>query len=421
MERLLQYVWKYKLYTQPYFITGSGQMVSIIDPGIANPHAGPDFFNAKIKIDQTVWIGNVELHLRASDWKRHGHHTDRVYDSVILHVVNDPDVVVHRMSGEIIPQITLSIPTSILENYTFLLTQDRGLPCQERIQEIERLYLVSWMEALVSERMERKTKDILTLLEQYKGDWNEIFYITLTRNFGFGTNSDAFERLAKSLPLRYIQKHKDNPLQIEALLFGQAGMLEEMNEDSYYLSLQKEYRFLQHKFNLHSLDSSQCKSLRIRPANFPHIKLAQLAALWLQEEFLFSAVLNQKGTEELRNLFRVTPSLYWETHYHFRYASIKKQKIMGDNALNILLINTVAPILFAYGIHCNLPEYTERALVLLESLPPENNSIITLFRRAGLSAEQAADTQALIQLKREYCEKNKCLYCRIGFKLLQKK
>lgn len=421
MERLLQYVWKYKLYTQPYFTTGNGQIVSIIDPGIANPHAGPDFFNAKIKIDQTVWVGNVELHLRASDWKRHGHHTDRVYDSVILHVVGDSDRVVHRMSGEIIPQITLSIPASILENYTFLLTQDSDLPCQERIQEIDRLYLVSWMEALVSERMERKTKDILALLEQYKGDWNEIFYIILTRNFGFGTNSDAFERLAKSLPLRYIQKHKDNLFQIEALLFGQAGMLDEMNKDTYYLSLQKEYHFLQHKFNLHSLDSSQCKNLRIRPANFPHIKLAQLAALWIQKEFLFSAILNERGTEELKNLFRVKPSLYWETHYHFRYASIKKQKVMGDNALNILLINTVVPILFAYGIHCNLPEYTERALVLLESLPPENNSIITLFRRAGLLAEQAADTQALIQLKRDYCEKKKCLYCRIGFKLLQKK
>ena len=421
MERLLHYVWKYKLYTEPYFTTANGQTVYVTDPGIANTNAGPDFFNAKIKIDDTMWAGNVELHQHASDWKLHGHHTDPAYDSVILHVVGDSDEPIRRMNGEIIPQIILSIPEKIQENYEFLLQQDTDIACLERIGEIDRLHMVSWMEALVGERMERKTEDILRLLQQYNGDWNEVFYITLTRNFGFGTNSDAFERLARSLPLRYIRKHRDNIKQIEALFFGQAGMLKEPLSDPYYLSLQQEYSFLRHKFNLQPMDDSQYKSLRIRPANFPHIKLAQLAALWTKHDSLFSALLEITDTEEMRKLLRIMPSPYWETHYHFRYASVKKEKLLGNNALNIFLINTVAPTLFAYGLHCKQPEYTERALTLLESLPPEQNSIISRFRRAGFPAEHAADTQALIQLKRMYCEKKKCLYCRIGFKLLQKK
>lgn len=421
MERLLHYVWKYKLYTQPDFVTADGQTVSVIDPGITNPHTGPDFFNAKIKIGTTVWVGNVDLHLRASDWNRDGHNTDCSYDSVILYVVTEADMPIRRTNGEIIPQIQLAIPDTIRKEYLLLTGSADELPCAGRVGEIDRLLLLSWMEALVSERMEQKTSTIFSLLSHYRGDWNEVFYVVLTRNFGFGINSDAFEWLARSLPFRYIQKHRDNPRQIEALFFGQAGMLDEQVTDAYYISLQQEYRFLQHKFNLIPMEGNDYKNLRVRPGNFPHIKLAQLAALWTQRESLFSEVLYAGAPESLRSLFRVCPSPYWDTHYHFRYASVKKQKLLGENALNILLINTVAPILFAYGTHSKRPECNEKALSLLEKLPPENNRIISLFRSAGFTTDHAADSQALIQLKRSYCEKKKCLYCRIGFKLLQRK
>jgi len=248
---------------------------------------------------------------------------------------------------------------------------------------------------------------------------NEVFYITLTRNFGFGVNNDAFERLAKSLPLRCIQKQRNSHSQIEAMLFGQAGMLEEENDDHYYRLLQREYDFLRHKFGLSPMEDFVFKNLRTRPVNFPYLKVAQLAALWVRYDTLFSAILEARSTGEIKKYFRIPPSGYWETHYHFRYASPRKEKTIGENALNILLINTVVPMLFAYGLHNKRPEYCERATRLLESIPPEKNTIVTTFYNAGITVRHAGDSQALIQLKREYCEKKKCLYCRIGFRMLK--
>lgn len=419
MERLLHYVWKYKLYGAPHLTTTAGLPVHVLDPGLANSNPGPGFFNARIRIGSTVWAGNVELSLKASDWIRNGRHTDPAYDSVILHVVLEADTTIRRMNGELIPQTELSIPAEIVTTYEFLLHHDSPAPCLHQAKRIDRLYLISWMEALLSERLERKTADILSLLTRYKGDWNEVFYIVLTRSFGFGANNDAFEQLARSLPLRYILKHRNNIRQTEALFFGQAGMLEESNPDDYYFALQQEYRFLKHKFDLFPMPESSYRNASVRPGNFPHIKLAQLAALWSGHESLFSAVLHTYDLKSLQNLFRTEPSAYWETHYHFRYPSVRKSKPLGENALNILLINTVVPILFAYGLHTRLPEYNEQAIALLEKLPPEQNSIVASFRSAGFQTDHAADTQALIQLRHAYCEKKKCLACRIGFKLLQ--
>lgn len=420
MERLLHYVWKYKLYAASQLITTTGCPVSVIDPGIQNTDAGPDFFNAKIKIGNTLWAGCIEIHDRASDWVVHHHDKDKAYDSVILHVTGCCDTAVCRTTGELIPQLILPVPDSVTRNIDWLLYRESSFPCAGFIREIDSLFISSWLAALLGERLERKTQDIFNLLDQYKNDWNEVFYITLTRNFGFGVNSDVFERLAKSLPLSCIRKQRGSHSQVEALLFGQAGLLEEDGDGHYYRLLQREYRFLSHKFGLTPLDESLFRSLRIRPVNFPCLKLAQLASFWVQYDTFFSVILDAVSPGQIKRYFRILPSGYWETHYHFHYASAKKEKPVGENAINILLINTVVPILFAYGQRNKQPEYCERAIRLLESIPPEANSIVSAFCQAGIRVHHAGDSQALIQLKREYCEKKKCLYCRIGFRFLKR-
>lgn len=421
MERLLHYVWQYKLYGSPEQTTTEGGAFTILDPGIHNTDAGPDFFNAKLKCNETVWVGNIEIHIRASDWLKHGHHTDKAYDSVILHVVEKSDAVIYRTNGEVIPQVELVIPDYIKQNYVSLLEQARGVPCLNRLNKLSSFELSAWMVALLSERLERKTNDIYNHLAQHANDWSETFYIILCRSFGVGINSDAFEYLAKSLPLRILLKHRDQPIQVEALLFGQAGLLDDIHSDTYYQTLQTEYRFLQHKYQLKPVTGSLYKTMRIRPANFPHIKLAQLAALYVQCDTLFSRMMECKDAQSMRSLFRINTTSYWDTHYHFRCVSTKKDKTTGENFLNIVLINTVAPLMYAYGMQHNHLELQSTAIELLENLPAEVNSITTMFKKAGCRLEHAGDSQALIQLKRMYCEQKKCLYCRIGFRLLSEK
>ena len=420
MEDILHYVWKYKLYSPVGLVTAEGVPVVVIDPGIRNTDAGPDFFNAKIRIADTTWAGSIEIHEKASDWMRHKHDKDKAYDSVVLHLVGRDDAVVCRTTGERIPQAVLSVPENVRQNIDWLMHREVTIACYHQIRSVEPILLTSWMNALLCERLERKTGDIFRLLEQYQDDWNEVFYIVLTRTFGFGINNDAFERLAKSLPFRYIRKQRNSISQIEALLFGQAGMLEGEGDGHYYSLLKQEYSFLRKKFGLKVLDDPLFRNLRLRPANFPYLKLAHLAALWHKYDTLFSIILDGGGVEEIKQCLCVPPSDYWETHYHFRYASPHKEKLPGDNALNILLINTVVPFLFAYGQKNNRPEYGERSISFLEGLPPEKNTIVSTFKDAGMEVRHAGDSQSLIQLKREYCEKKKCLYCRIGFCLLKR-
>jgi Protein of unknown function (DUF2851). len=419
MERLLHYVWKYKLYGVAPLKTTKGKALQIIDPGIANNDAGPDFFNAKIRIDHTLWAGSVEIHEKASDWLLHHHDRDKAYESIILHVTGCNDLELERPSGEHVPQLVLTIPESVKRNIEWLLYRDTALPCQAHIYTLDSLHIRSWLDALLSERLERKTKDILSLLEHYKNDWNEVFYIILTRSFGFGINSDAMERLARSLPLHCIQKQRGSCSQVEAMLFGQAGMLTEKKGDAYYRFLQQEYNFLSHKYGLTSIDHSVFRNLRLRPYNFPYLKIAQLAAIWIQHDTLFSIMLNANNMGEIKKHLRLSPSEYWTTHYHFNIESAKKEKLLGENAMNTLIINAVVPIFFAYGLHNKLPEYCEKATHILQYLPPEKNTIASAFNMAGITCNNAGDTQALIQLKREYCEKKKCLFCRIGFRLLK--
>jgi len=422
METLLHYVWKYKLYNPETLVTLSGNPVLVIDQGVHNTHAGPDFFNAKIRIGNEIWAGNVEIHSYASDWMKHGHHTDKAYNSVILHVVEHSNAEVYAEDGHLISQLILKIPEKIRENYEYLLSRETFVPCLSQIRDVPKLYLTDWMNALLVERLGRKTDDLQKLLKDYKGDWGEVFYITLSRNFGFGINNDAFERLAKNLPLKLILKHKDSALQVEALFFGQAGLLNEDSEakDDYYRFLQKEYDFLRKKYDLKPLEAHIFKNLRMRPNSFPHIKIAQLAALVRTQEALFSKMFELEDTQSLRNLFMSELTEYWNTHYLFGKNSPKRKKLIGLSAQNVILINTVVPVLFAYGRAKKQSYLQEKAIRLLDLIKPESNYIINEFAKVGICPCHAGDSQALIQLQKEYCEKKKCIFCRIGHKLLSK-
>jgi len=422
METLLHYVWKHKLYEPCELLTEGGISFEVIDPGMYNSNAGPDFFNAKIRMDGKTWVGNIEIHTVSSEWYKHQHEKDKAYDSVILHVAKTVDATeIRDTSGRIIPQWRMKIPERIQANYLFLLNNDTSIPCLGKISKIPEVYLSDWKNALLIERLERRTDNLFQLLEEHKDDWNEVFYIMLSRNFGFGINNDAFERLAKSLPLKIIRKHQNSIMQVEALFLGQAGLLEEAeSEDAYFTELQKEYAFLRKKYKLNPLESHIFKSLRIRPNNFPHIKIVQLAGIIRKKQGLFSNVLTISELEPLYSLFISETAEYWLTHYHFEKTSAKRTKNLGLSAIQLLIINTVVPVFFAYGKKKSMETYTERAIRFLESLKPESNSIITLFSHAGIQIQNACDSQALMQLKREYCEQKKCIYCRIGHQLLAK-
>lgn len=421
MEQLLHYLWKYRLYRPSGLTTTQGDTLEIIDPGLENTDAGPDFFNAKIRINGTVWAGSVEIHQKASDWLAHGHSADKAYGNVILHVVETDDGTVFRQNGEAIPQLVLPIPEQVIDNMEWLLTRDSPVACLERLPAIDPVFRLQWMDALLAERLERKTDDILHWLDLYQKDWNEVFYILLCRNFGFGVNSDAFERLARSLPLKCILKQRPSASQVEALFLGQAGLLNDSNGNChhYYRLLQQEYSFLRKKYGLEPLEPHIFRNLRLRPDATPHIKLVELAAIWIRHDTLFSSVLSARTPRELKDFFRVPASAFWDTHYNFLRPSPHRKKQLGENALNMLLINTVVPLMFAYGLYHRMDEHKARALRLLASIPPEQNSIISLFSQVGMKPRNAGDTQALIQLKRNYCEQKKCLYCRLGFQLLK--
>ena len=421
MEQLLHYLWKYRLYRPSGLTTTQGDTLEIIDPGLENTDAGPDFFNAKIRINGTVWAGSVEIHQKASDWLAHGHSADKAYGNVILHVVETDDGTVFRQNGEAIPQLVLPIPEQVIDNMEWLLTRDSPVACLERLPAIDPVFRLQWMDALLAERLERKTDDILHWLDLYQKDWNEVFYILLCRNFGFGVNSDAFERLARSLPLKCILKQRPSASQVEALFLGQAGLLNDSNGNRhhYYRLLQQEYSFLRKKYGLEPLEPHIFRNLRLRPDATPHIKLVELAAIWIRHDTLFSSVLSARTPRELKDFFRVPASAFWDTHYNFLRPSPHRKKQLGENALNMLLINTVVPLMFAYGLYHRMDEHKARALHLLASIPPEQNSIISLFSQVGMKPRNAGDTQALIQLKRNYCEQKKCLYCRLGFQLLK--
>jgi len=422
MEELLHYVWRHKMFPLKPMKTTEGKNLEVIDPGLPNHNAGPDFFNAKLKIDGMMWVGNVEVHMRASDWNTHGHQQDPLYNNVILHVVEVDDSEITRADGEKIPQLVLACPQEVKERYNDLKRTESFPPCYAILPTLSKITVHSWFSALQVERFQQKAEAILARLHRMDEHWEDAFMVTLARNYGFGLNGDAFEQWASRLNFGAINKHRDNLFQVEAFFFGQAGLLNDSLDDEYYTKLKHEYLYLRQKFSLvDPVDESSWRMLRLRPGNFPHVRIAQLANLYHQSESLFSQIIEAENIECIKSLLSVQPSAYWKEHYVFGKKSASSDKQMSDNTLNLILINTIIPLLYAYGMHRSSDALCERATDFLESLKAENNYIIRMWANAGLEVNCAADSQALIQLKKEYCDKRDCLRCRFGYEYLKRK
>ncbi len=431
MEQLLQYVWKHKILPLTCLATTDGKEVEVIDPGLHNRNSGPDFFNAKLRIGETMWVGNVEIHTCSKDWFRHGHDTDPAYDNVILHVVENVDCEVTNSRGEFVPQMQLAVPQKVTDNYRELINADAYPPCYRIVPDLASLTVHSWMAALQTERLERKTQDIARRAERANGSWEDAYFITLARNYGFGINGDAFEQWAFNVPLNQVAHHRDDIFQVEAIFLGQAGLLNiaavpdkyhtEAINDGYLTRLQKEYEYLSHKFSLTPMDRRMWKFLRLRPQNFPHIRISQLATLYHERNTSLSQLIECKTTDEIRRTLETHVTEYWETHYTFGSESVRSTKGMSPFSINLLMINTAIPMLFAYGRHIGDETLCERAYDLLEQLKAEDNHIIRMWKECGLKVQNAGDSQALIQLKNEYCDRKDCLRCRIGYEYLKRK
>ncbi|MCR4583473.1 MAG: DUF2851 family protein [Prevotella sp.] len=431
MEQLLHYVWKHKMFPLKDLMTSDGQPVEVIDTGLHNHNSGPDFFNAKVRIGSTLWVGNVEIHDKSSDWYLHGHEKDPHYDNVVLHVASLLDKEVKKSNGEFIPQLQLDVPPMVKEHYEELLRTDSYPPCYKVIPELTPLTVHAWMAALQTERLEQKTIAIQKRAEQANGSWEDAYFVTLARNYGFGINGDVFEQWAQTVPLSAVGHHRDNLFQIEAIFMGQAGLLEleaipdyyqkEALNEGYFAKLRNEYQYLAHKFDLKPIDYHLWRFLRLRPQNFPHIRISQLANLYYEQKAGLSQLIACETTEQLKKVLssRVTP--YWETHYTFGSTSTKNEKHLAYGSLNLLMINTAIPMLFAVGRHQGKEELCDRAFDLLEQLKAENNYIIRMWQQVGLKVKNAGDSQALIQLKKEYCDKKDCLRCRFGYEYLKRK
>lgn len=421
-EELLHHLWKFRLFNQIELLTTTGETIEVINVGDHNHHAGPDFFNSKIKIDRTLWAGNVEVHLRASDWNKHTHQKDKSYDNIILHVVYEADLPIYRTSGEPIPTLELKqrIDAVYYQNYQqFKLSKD-WVPCEQQIGQVPAIVFHTAMNRLLIERLEEKFNEVMKTLHLNKMNWEETFYQLLAKNFGFKTNAVPFELLAKSTPSIVLGKHKSSLLQLEALLFGQAGFLEQHFNDRYPQQLQNEYVFLKQKFKLSPVDNHLWKFLRLRPGNFPTIRIAQFAQLIYQSTHLFSKIITAEELTELKKLLDTNVSTYWNTHYVFEKSGRASNKRLGVDSIDNIIVNTIIPFLFAYGKSKGDDSYIERALHFLEELNGEVNSIINNWSKLNVSVKTAADTQALLQLKNKYCDYKKCLQCPIGNYLLKK-
>jgi hypothetical protein len=420
-EEFLHYLWKYRLLRIP-LITTNDQLVEVIKPGSHNHDAGPDFIDARLKIGDTLWAGNVEIHALSSSWYEHGHDKDPAYDNVILHVVLSNDKPAVRTNGQSIPCLECDnlIPASLYDKYKLLMNSRLWIPCARIIQYCPEITINSWIEYQLVERLESRSKQIEEILGAVNNDWEEAFYRLLAWSFGLKINAIPFELLASSLPYKILSKHKDQPLQVDALIFGQAGFLESDYSDHYPQQLKKEYEFLRRKYELKSLGISVWKFLRLRPPAFPTIRLSQFSCLIQKTSGLLSAIIEEKDTGRIASFFNVKAGEYWINHYRFdRQSKDAKVRVLGNQAVGLILINAVAPMLFLYGRHHQYEEIKNKAFLLLEELPAEDNAVITKWKSIGIKVNDAFTSQAVLNLKKLYCDHKRCLYCRIGNELLR--
>lgn len=417
-ETFLYYVWQNRLFDFLNIQTANHEPVEILFPGYLNKDAGPDFKQAVVKIADMKWAGDVEIHIRSSDWYRHKHQEDEKYKSVVLHVVYENDMDVERTQGEYYPTLELKdyIPPKMLAQFQNLVDSLDVLPCASYLQQVDGLIIQSQMSSTVMERMLRKQEDVMRVLSQSQYDWNETLYRRLAVSFGFKTNATAFELLSKSLPLKILSKHSDSALQINALIFGQAGMLDVPHLDVYYDSLKYEYDYLRYKYQLVPIGVHHWNLLRLRPSNFPCVRLAQLASLLHRfSSDLLSAFVNHSSVDSLSNILSVKADDYWKNHYHFGKETMLTHSVsLGSTAVNLLLINTVIPVLFAFHRFSGNEHNMEKTVQMLDKLSFEDNIYTRIYKGTPFPRKTAFDSQALIELWEHYCKEKRCLECAVG-------
>ncbi len=420
-EDFIQYLWRVKKIYLNDLKTTEGETIEILETGRHNTNAGPDFLDAKIKIDGILLVGNVEMHLRSSEWIKHKHQHDLAYQNVILHVVLVEDEIIYHGNKSRIPCLELRsrIPPRISKTYLKIINNETWIPCQHLFHKVSKIQLGLWLDRLLVERLQRKTAYIGERLDATQNDWETCFFQMLCRSFGTRVNAEPFEWLARVIPLSILAKHQDRLLHIEALLFGQAGMLEREFVDAYPQKLKKEYQFFRKKYGLEPIHLASWKMLRLRPANFPTIRIAQLAVLIFKSRHLFSKSLAAQNVKEIENMFNLNVSTYWQTHYVFDKKTVKRKKTMGKSTIHLLIINTIAPFLFIYGKKKGEQRYQDRALKLLTEIPAEQNKIITRWKELGLKPTSAYETQALLELKNNFCDHKACLSCTVGHQVLK--
>ncbi len=422
-EAFLYYLWKYRLFESHKLKTCNSEELEILNPGQRNDDSGPDFFNARIRIAGFLWAGNVEVHVKASDWNKHGHTSDKAFDNIILHVVHEADTIIKRADGSIIPMLELKdlYAVETWQHYLDLIQgTSKWIPCERSFMDVPEINRNQWFDRLISERLEERSSSIELLLKQTKNNWEESFYRHLAKHFGFRVNNVPFDLLATSLPLSFIGKHRNQLLQIEALLFGQAGFLENDQSDYYIDELKKEFIFLKSKFGLQPLSVHLWKFGRLRPANFPTIRIAQFANLYWQNDRLFNTLIHAESFAALYEILNVSTSGYWNRHYNFKSHSEYSEKKLGRSSIESLLINSIIPFTFYYGKYQQQEYLSVKALSWLEKCKPENNTVMRGWESLGIKIKDAAVSQALLQQKKLYCDFKKCVNCGIGQYLLQR-
>ncbi len=417
-EKLLHYIWQHQYYQHTNLSTDEGESLTILNAGIYNLNQGPDFTDASIRINNIKLVGNIEIHLNSSDWDIHKHESDANYNTVVLHIVWNNDTVIKNKNGQIIPQLTISnlIPKWLLDRYTLLMNAPDTLPCSSFLPYIKPIIWTSWKERLTIERLEEKTTIILSLYEESKHHWEEVLWWMLAKNFGLKLNDELFIQMAKSIPVNILAKHKNQLFQIEALLMGQANLLNEDSstiDDEDRIKLRREYTYLNQKYSLTPVVLMPV-FLRMRPSGFPTIRMAQLAMLVQQSKHLFSTIKETKDIKLIKEMLKVKTSLYWNTHYIFGKESAERVKEVGDDMVDNILINTIIPILFAYAKFVKDDVIKERMINWLTQLEPENNYILTSWMKEGIENDNAFDSQGLLQLRKHYCDKKRCMECAIG-------
>ncbi len=419
-EDFLHYLWKFKKFDTSNLTTSNGEKLTIENSGSYLQLAGPDFFNSQITIENQKWAGNVEIHLKSSDWYVHHHERDSNYDSVILHVVWDHDVEIYRKNNTEIPVLILKnlVSKETLNNYQSLVSPKSWIFCEKQIESVNSFIMLNWQERLFFERLERKSKPIFDLAESTLHDWDAILFCQLAKNFGLNTNGDSFYNMANSIPFSIIRKEANDLFNLESLLFGIAGLLEINKEDHYYKKLKGNFDYLVQKYQLQSNSFTSLQFFKHRPDNFPTIRVSQLANVYYCQQQLFSKIIKADNVATIYEIFDKSVSEYWETHYQFDKISPKKKKALSKSFIDLLIINTIIPLQFAYA-KSKGKEISEKLISLLNQVKPEANAIIDKFSSFGLKAQNAFETQALLQLKNEYCNKNRCLECSIGMELLK--